>query len=266
MGTVAPMTTFTAMTYNVLAQAYVHPDRYPLSPAEALDPARRRDLLLTRIRALDADLLCLQELEPASYDGVRTLLDATHDSEYVPRGRRPEGVAVFARRGPLTRYGHHVVHFDAHRPGDDDLALVVSFTVDGRPLHVACTHLTWQPDSTPPAEHLGHRQMVELLAHRDATAPDDTWIFAGDFNATSTSVVLTAARERGMDESCRTQRPWDTVAIGGRPRKLDYLLYSAGRLDPRPGTLPALTPHTALPSLTEPSDHLPLLVEFTPVP
>ena len=105
--------------------------------------------------------------------------------------------------------------------------------------------------------------MRELLAHRDATAPDALWLLAGDFNAISQSAVVAAALERGMDESCRTQRPWDTCAINGRPRKIDYLLYSAGRLAPQPGVLPRLTRDTALPSLTEPSDHLPLRVEFS---
>ncbi|MBC6461583.1 hypothetical protein [Actinomadura sp. HBU206391] len=44
--------------------------------------------------------------------------------------------------------------------------------------------------------------------------------------------------------------------------QLDYLLFSADRLAPHPGTLPKLSPDTAMPSLTEPSDHLPLRVDF----
>jgi len=264
--TVRHMKTFTAVTYNVLAQSFAHRDRYPLSSPEALDPVHRHALLLARIEALDADLLCLQELEPAVYDDLRARLEATHHPAYVRRDRRPDGAAVFARRALFDWLGHEVLYFEARRPGDDGLALVVRLTLDGRPLHVACTHLAWQPGSTPRAEHVGCRQMRELVAHRDAVAPDATWIFAGDFNAVSRSDVLAAALERGMDESCRSQRPWDTCAINGRPRKLDYLLFSAGRLAPSPGVLPKLFGDTALPSLTEPSDHLPLRVDFTPVP
>ena len=74
--------------------------------------------------------------------------------------------------------------------------------------------------------------------------------------------IEAAALERGMDESCRDQRPWDTCAINGRPRKLDYLLTSSGHLRPRPGVLPKLFRDSALPSATEPSDHLPLRVDF----
>ncbi|AQW48399.1 endonuclease/exonuclease/phosphatase family protein [Streptomyces violaceusniger] len=260
------MKTFSAVTYNVLVQSFTHPDRYPLCPPEALTPARRRALLLSRIDELDADLLCLQELEPMIYEDLRTRLETTHGAAYVQRSRRPDGVAVFARRPLFGGLEHHELHFEAQRRSDDDLALIVQLILDDRPLHVACTHLAWQPESTPRAEHVGHRQMLELLAHRDATAPDDTWIFAGDFNAISQSIVVSAALERGMDESCRSQRPWDTCAINGRPRKLDYLLFSTGRLEPRPGVLPKLFRDTALPSLTDPSDHLPLRVDFSPIP
>jgi endonuclease/exonuclease/phosphatase (EEP) superfamily protein YafD len=141
--------------------------------------------------------------------------------------------------------------------------LIASLELQGQPLEVAVTHLTWQPDETPTAEHLGRRQLLELLEHRDQTSPNAIWLFAGDFNALPQSVVLKAALERGMAESCLAQRPWDSCAINGRPRKIDYLLYSAGRLSPKPGVLPKLRRDSVLPSLTEPSDHLPLQVDFT---
>ncbi len=38
------MKSFTAMTYNVLAQSYAHSDRYPRFPPGALDATRRHAL------------------------------------------------------------------------------------------------------------------------------------------------------------------------------------------------------------------------------
>jgi mRNA deadenylase 3'-5' endonuclease subunit Ccr4 len=256
--------TFSTVTYNVLAQSYVRRDHYPRSPPDALDPSRRHALLLARIEELDADLLCLQELEPPSYEALRARLGATHHAAYAQRRDRPDGSAIFARRSRFGWAGHDVLHYQAHRPDTDDLALVAALTIGSETLRVVSTHLTWQPESTLPAEHLGHRQMLELLAFRDASARTDVWIFAGDFNAISQSALVTAALERGMDESCRSQRPWDTTAINGRPRKIDYLLFSTGRLTPQPGVLPKLHRDSVLPSLTEPSDHLPLRVDFSP--
>lgn len=257
-------TMFSATTYNVLAQCYVRPDRYRTSPAEALEPASRRARLLARIEGLGSDLLCLQEVEPDIYEALRAHLDSTHASAYAKRAGRSEGSALFARRSVFEWHGHEVLHFVAHRPGDDDLALIARLAVDTQSLHVATTHLTWQPDETPLDEHLGRRQMLELLTYRDAASADITWLLAGDFNATSQSPVLAAAYERGLAESCRAQRPWDTTAINRRPRKIDYLLYSTGRLDPRPGVLPKLGRDTVMPSIHEPSDHLPLTVSFAP--
>jgi endonuclease/exonuclease/phosphatase family metal-dependent hydrolase len=243
-------TTFTAVTYNVLAQSFVRPDRYPLSAPEALDPVRRHALVLQRLEGLDADLLCLQEVEPEIHHAVRARFEATHHIAYAPREGRPDGLAILARRACFEWVGHEIL------PGGP--SLVAHLSIDDSPLHVVCAHLLW-------GEHLGHQQMLRLLAHRDATAPEDTWIFAGDFNATSQSVVLAAALNAGMEESCRQQRPWDTCAVNGRPRKIDYLLYSRGRLHPSPGVLPRLTRDTVLPSLDEPSDHLPLRVDFRAV-
>ncbi len=249
-------TAFAAVSYNVLAQSFVYPDRYPLSAPEALDPDRRHALVLQRLEGLDADLLCLQEVEPAIYDAARARFEATHHAVYAPRGDRPDGLAILARRARFEWLGHEILAGPA---------LVAHLSIGDSPLHVACAHLPWQRDATPPAEHAGYQQMSRLLAHRDATAPHDTWVFAGDFNAISQSIVLAAALDAGMEESCRTQRPWDTCAANGRARKLDYLLYSKGRLAPSPGVLPRLTRDTVLPSLAEPSDHLPLRVEFRTV-
>jgi endonuclease/exonuclease/phosphatase family metal-dependent hydrolase len=257
-------TIFTAATYNVLAQSFAHADRYPGSPPEALDPTRRLDLLLDRIGRLDADLLCLQELERETYGALWHRLEATHDGAYAGRANRPDGVAVFAKRYHFGYLRHDVLHLEANRDRSPNLALIGHLNLDGRPLHVVCAHLASEPRSTPQAEHAGYHQMLELLDHRDRVAPDDTWIFAGDFNAGSDSFVLKAALDRGLDDSCRGRRPWDTAFINGRPRELDYLLFSKGRLDAHPRF--ALKPSGEFPSLIEPSDHIPLRVDLTPLP
>jgi endonuclease/exonuclease/phosphatase family metal-dependent hydrolase len=253
--------TFSATTYNVLAQRHIYRERYPDSPAAALDAAPRRDRLLRRIDDEHADLLCLQEVEPDLHEVMSARLAATHHAAYAPRTGRGEGVALYAARNRFDWLGDEVKRFAAHAPGSDDLALIARLALGDRRVHIAVTHLAWQPESTPAADHVGRRQMLELLAYRDA-APDAVWLLAGDFNATSQSCVLEAAYAGGMAESCHTQRPWDTCAINGHPRKIDYLLFSAGHLEPRPGTLPPLGRDTVMPSLEEPSDHLPLRVEF----
>ena len=136
----------------------------------------------------------------------------------------------------------------------------------GHRLGIVSTHLRWQPQRTAREDHLGRLQLLEILARIDriAQAPDapEAWIVAGDFNALSESVVLQAAFERGLRISCRQQRPWDTVNIDGKRRKLDYLLYEPRHLAPDPGELPQLQRDTPMPSDRFPSDHLPVRVEY----
>ena len=54
-------------TWNVLADCYVYEDEYPAVPRAALDWGCRRQRLLEALEALEADLLCLQEVEQDHY-------------------------------------------------------------------------------------------------------------------------------------------------------------------------------------------------------
>lgn len=257
-----PAPGFSAATYNILADAYVKPGRYPHSPPAALEPGTRRQRLLARVSALAVDLLCLQEVEPAAHAAIAGRLGDEYVGVYAPRRGRPDGASLFVRSGPLALVGHEVMHYRSHARGDDQVALLGLLRFAGQRLIAASTHLQWCSEDTPAEQHIGRAQLVELLDRTERDA-DAIWILAGDFNATADSAVLRAATGRGMALAAAGQRPWDTCNANGRPRKLDYLLYSEGRLDPRPGPLPPLRGDTPMPSLVEPSDHLPLRVEFT---
>ena len=248
---------FSAATYNILADAYVRPDRYPLSPPAALVPAPRRQLLLARIAALDVDLLCLQEVEPAAHAAIAERLGDAYLGVHAPRRRRPDGASVFLRRDRFALARHDTLHYTS-RGSDDQLALIAELTLGTHRLQVACTHLQWCRDDTPAEAHVGRAQMSELLDH---LPPADTRLIAGDLNATSQSPVIRVACQRGLALGAAKQRPWDTCNANRRPRKLDYLLHSPD-LDPRPDPLPPLHRDTAMPSLHEPSDHLPLRITF----
>lgn len=248
---------FSAATYNILADAYVRPDRYPLSPPAALAPAPRRQLLLARIAALDVDLLCLQEVEPAAHVAIAERLGDGYLGVHAQRRRRPDGASLFIRRDRFALVRHETLHYTS-RGSDAQLALIAELTLGTRRLQVACTHLQWCRDDTPAETHVGRAQLSELLDH---LPPADTRLIAGDFNATSQSPVIRAASQRGLALGAAKQRPWDTCNANRRPRKLDYLLHSDD-LDAHPAPLPTLHRDTPMPSLHEPSDHLALRITF----
>jgi mRNA deadenylase 3'-5' endonuclease subunit Ccr4 len=251
------------VSYNILAQAYVRPGRYPRSSPAALDRRARRARLLTQLADLSADVYCLQEVEPDAHEAIAAHLGDAYRGAFEAKRGRPDGCSIFARVDRVAIERVDALHYAAHDPGDDQLALIAALRCDAGAVAVASTHLRWQPDATPPERHLGRLQLIELLDHREARlAALPVWVIAGDLNATSQSAVVSAALDRGLALSCRSQRPWDTCNINGRRRKLDYLLYAPGSLEPRPGALPKLGRDTPMPSETHPSDHLPLAVDF----
>lgn len=247
----------TVMTWNVLAQAYVKPDRYPLSPPEDLRLEPRRQRIVAHLVSRDADVLCLQEVEPDLFEAVQQALPE-HTGIHGSRPGRPDGSAVFFRTAAFSLHEHEILPLE-----EDHVAVVAHLGQGDQRLGIVSTHLRWQRRDTPREAHVGRRQLLSILEHVDPGPPADAWIIAGDFNALSESVVLSAAMERGWRLSCRSQRPWDTVNINGRRRKLDYLLYRPGTLVPRPGALPQLQRDTPMPGPEHPSDHLPVEVVYT---
>lgn len=248
------------LTYNILAQAYVRPGRYRGVAPDALDPQRRRALLLDTVRSFDTDLLLFQEVEPDAFQALQATLPE-HQGIHAPKRGKPDGLACFFRPAVLSLQRSEVLHYRCSDPGYDHLATICHFRVAGKDLAVANTHLRWQPDNTPPTTHQGLLQMKELLATLDGYPP--ARIVGGDLNALSSGPVVAFAIETGLRLAARSLRPWDTALINGRRRKLDYLLYTPDRLEPNPRPLPRLSRDRPIPCYEHPSDHLPLHVDFT---
>ena len=95
---------FKAATYNVLANAYIRPDRYPEVPSELLRPDRRIPGLARHVEQLDADLLCLQEVEDETFDILTQRLNSLdYDGRFEKKGQnKPDGAATFFRRSRFT--------------------------------------------------------------------------------------------------------------------------------------------------------------------
>lgn len=90
---------FTVATYNVLASAYIKPEWYAGVPAHLLDPAWRVPAVARSVAALDADLVCLQEVDRSG----------RRDTDLCRGGRFIYG-AVDSGRGsasPARRYCSH---------------------------------------------------------------------------------------------------------------------------------------------------------------
>jgi mRNA deadenylase 3'-5' endonuclease subunit Ccr4 len=245
-----------AVTYNILADAYVSPPFYPLTPPGVLVPARRRGALQCRIAALGADVLCLQEVEEDAYRAILARL-AGYEGRYVRKGRqKPDGCATFWR--DMTLLSERRLEY-----ADDTghVALLLELSWEGRRLGVANTHLKWEAEHIEGGVALG--QVRALFGAMDACS---AWIVCGDFNARPESAVLDHPLTRGWRDPFAGTGARSCVA-NGTAQRIDYLLRTTA-LSITPAPFSRIDASTPLPSETEPSDHLPVAgeVTFTPSP
>ena len=256
---------FTVTTYNVLATAYIRPEWYPNTPAAVLEASHRVPALARHVAALEADVLCLQEVERDVF--------AAMEAHLGPRGYagmlagkargRPDGCATFFRTATFTLLDAARVEYrDAldGRAESGHVAQLVRLEHDGRTLGVANTHLRWDPPATPREAQYGYRQATQLLAECGARAAT-AWIVCGDFNAEPGSDGVTAFRAAGWRFTHQADARAYTCNSNARAKTIDYLFHSPG-LRSTPAALPVVDDHTPLPGADQPSDHVAVSARF----
>jgi endonuclease/exonuclease/phosphatase family metal-dependent hydrolase len=247
---------FTFVTWNLLAPIHVRPERYPGVPADLLDGPTRLRRILARLRALDPDVIALQEVEP---EGCGFLQDGLRDREYdwrltLKQQYRLEGVALFVRRSlfGLVRF-EEIFYKDA---GPDisptgNVAILAQGTYEGRPILLGTTHIKWELPEVTPDRHRGVMQTTQLAARLRGAGPA---VISGDFNATANSPVLAPLWAAGFrDPFAALDQP--TGVFNNHASRIDFLVHSP-ELTATANRLPALTGESLLPSPEEPSDHL----------
>lgn len=261
-------------SYNVLADSYVNPKWYPNVDPEILRWDRRKFALAERVARLDANVICLQEVEADAYALLERSLGAEgYNGVYAKKGSdKPDGCAMFFRQEGLCFVGADTLYYHDGGPGVPDsghLALVISFECEWGIIRVATTHLRWGQDNKPPEEHIGYRQIRELIDER--FKPDQTayaWIICGDLNARSGDPVVNELADNGFVDAY-AGREQDTCNPNGRAKRIDYIFHASGhtsshtsRLIAEPARLAEIDDLTPLPSVDEPSDHLALMATF----
>jgi mRNA deadenylase 3'-5' endonuclease subunit Ccr4 len=257
-------------SYNILADSYVNPQWYPNVDPERLRWDRRKFALAERVAGLDADIVCLQEVEADAYDLLeRSLGEKGYNGVYAKKGSdKPDGCAMFFRPGGARLAGTDTLYYHDGRMGVRDsghLALITSFECAWGIIRVATTHLRWGQDNKAPEEHIGYRQIKELIDER--FKPDQTayaWIVCGDLNAQSGDPVVKELAVNGfVDAYAGREQP--TCNPNGRAKRIDYIFHAsshASNLIAEPARLMEIDDLTPLPSADEPSDHLAVMATF----
>ncbi|MEM9300644.1 MAG: endonuclease/exonuclease/phosphatase family protein [Pseudomonadota bacterium] len=253
------MSGFTVVTWNILADAYVKPGRYEDSPPGALEPETRRQGLLTALAGFDADLICLQEVEPHVFDRIAGhLRPHGWDWRYCAKGRgKPDGCATGFRPTRLELVAELRFEYPdgGERSDSGHVAHLLRFGLDGRRFTCANTHLKWSRRRGDDP-HLGRRQLSLLLGRLDAA---DDRILCGDFNLSPDDPAFDQVTAAGLASGLP---PEPTANFNGGPRTLDYICCPVGwDVDPLPRRDVSAT--GGLPDLRDPSDHIPVGARLT---
>ncbi|MFN0301832.1 MAG: endonuclease/exonuclease/phosphatase family protein [Burkholderiales bacterium] len=257
----------TVATYNVLATAYIGHGMFPRSAPALLDPRRRLPACAAHIKRLDADVVCLQEVEDVMYAEIdRCLAPVGYRGALTKKGGgKPDGCAVFAR-GPRVEFVKVMrVDYDDAVPGQSRSGHIAQLSVvkhGGRLLGIANTHLKWDRPGTPSTLRFGTRQMRQLFDVRRTLAPECAgWIICGDFNVVAEDEVACLLLEAGFTYSHAGYPDAATCNANGRARMIDFMFHDAS-LRSTPIALPPVGDQTPLPGPDEPSDHLAVVARF----
>lgn len=246
-----PSSSFTIVSWNVLADSYVKPEYFPHTAPALLEPTTRRLRLVRRLTEIaddGADVLCLQEVEPEVFAMAEGAL-ASFAGRWVSKVGKPDGCAIFVRRtlGPVT------FRELAFRDGTGHVAVAATIDEGTRTTSIATTHLKWQAHDIPSETRLGRGELLELLDAWVTTG--ERWIVCGDLNAPTDSPVLEVAYARGFVDAYASMPEANTANANGRRKRIDFILHTKDWAA-TPAAIPVIDDLTPLPSETEPSDHL----------
>ncbi|XP_030302928.1 protein angel homolog 2 isoform X1 [Calypte anna] len=235
---------FTVMSYNILSQNLLEDNShlYNHCKQQLLIWTYRFPNILQEIKELDADVLCLQEVQEDHYRGeIKSSLESLgYHCEYKMRtGRKPDGCAICFKTSKFSLISSNPVEFFRHDIpllDRDNVGLVLLL----RPLFhskanaaicIANTHLLYNPRRGD----IKLTQLAMLLAEIASVAPqnDGTFcpiIICGDFNSVPDSPLykfikegklnyegLAIGKVSGQEESPRGQR---ILSIPIWPKKL----------------------------------------------
>jgi endonuclease/exonuclease/phosphatase family metal-dependent hydrolase len=177
-------------SWNILAVAYANCKAFPDVEPALLAWDRRRALVARALEMMNADVVCLQEVD-------RPLEDLGLQEYDQVRAQRPDGRAdgctIAWKRGSFTLVNEEVISFDDHLGLDHDqqrfrrgncaaiAELRRSSSKGERSFLVATTHLCWEADSEDIRQQQANVLLTALEARSRRLGPRT--VLCGDLNA-----------------------------------------------------------------------------------
>ena len=250
--------TVKVLSWNILAQEFALPQKFPTTHPTHLEWSHRQPLLVEHLRALDADLICLQEVQVANWEEFLSSFQDDYEGvlQKVQRNH-PVACAVLVKRS----LGWNIASTESR----SRVLIVVLENEQRERLYLVNAHL----EAGASKETTRYQQIASLakrLRHHLCTESDPVIILTGDLNLLDTNPLyrtLTIKDEspliaphllplQDVYHSSELQRTHRSGLV------LDYLLIRGGlRVDDVWYTHPAVTTTQSIvwPNAKHPSDH-----------
>ena len=256
---------FKVTSYNILADSYVRPEWFAHIDPEILKWEKRSVALLRKIESFDADVICLQEVTQAAYAFFEVhLRDHGYQGSFAKKEqKKPDGCATFFRQGSLQYRNSRTIYYSDGEgvANTGHLALISSFESEAGVISIANTHVKWDVADKPGEDHLGYRQIRELIhRHIKADQSAHAWIICGDFNAPPDSPLITELLNNGFVDAYQGAEQ-NTYNSNRAAKRIDFLFHTSN-LKAKPAKIRDIDGLTVLPSEDEPSDHLAVSAVF----
>jgi mRNA deadenylase 3'-5' endonuclease subunit Ccr4 len=258
---------FTLCTWNTLAKSLCDDDSFPyVDHVNSLDWSHRQALIEKTLTEMNADIVCLQEVDQDIYDEF--ILEFSRKNGYLPSfNKKPhnkDGCCLLVKSKVF--HVKSVLHFHygefTKEKTPNQVAIIAKLIhkATQKPLCVSTTHLKAK-------EGFEEMRAFEMDALLKETAYEawPTRIIAGDLNDVVTSPVCDLLRKAQM-KSAYPSGVWTTFkkrATGEVCREIDYVWYSSGVIPIEILEIPNKDVfRSRLPCYEFPSDHLNLMVKF----
>lgn len=221
----------TVGSYNILCPMYATSHEFSYVPTWALQWDTRKALILQEATSYGTDILCIQEMDTASYlDYFREQFKSRADYESVfyqktrvramseGEKRAVDGCAIFwksvsfqlveQRCIPLSHciFSPKTMAESEHIAGrvlnKDNIALVVVLEKEGVFIIVANAHLHWDPEF-PDVKTLQTVGLVKELESIMLRYPDAGLVVCGDFNSMPNSCAYELLSKGNIKPNCR---------------------------------------------------------------
>lgn len=246
---------FRVVSYNILSNQFIHEGIYDHVPSHLLAWKNRREKIVDRLKNLEPDLICLQELNKDSFHYFQSSLHEYEGFFVEKKGLPHDGVGTFCKKNVFNVLVHKPIFCKGtSKCGkfDTQPALFTSFELggDGCKVTVINTKIRWSEQIKPGDPIWNHVHFIINEMPRTST------IVLGDFNMPPKHALIKEFIAAGLRDPFEKDSP-PTCFANGEIKRIDYILIT-NDLHADPLVLAPITIEKPIPNEQEPSDHLPI--------